>query len=49
MILIHINKGVWSLKLPHGYEVRGREETSGEALCKAAALATRIEALLKRR
>jgi hypothetical protein len=48
MILIHINKGAWSLKLPNGYEVRGREETSGEALCKAAALATRLEALIRR-
>jgi hypothetical protein len=49
MILIHITRGAWSLKLPNGYEIRGREETSGKALCKAAALATRIERLLVRR
>jgi hypothetical protein len=49
MILICVNKGDWSLKLPNGYELRGREATAGEALCKATALAARLEALLRRK
>lgn len=47
MILIHVNRGDWTLKLPNGYEVRGREATAGAALCKATALAARLESLLR--
>lgn len=48
MILINVTKGAWTLKLPNGYELRGQEATAGAALCKATAIAARIEARLRR-
>lgn len=48
MITIFVSKGAWSLTLPDGRKISGQAATSGEALCRAAALATRLEPLIKR-
>ncbi len=48
MIAISISRGAWSLTLPDGRKISGRAASSGEALCKATALATRLEPLIRR-
>lgn len=48
MIFISVNRGIWSLRLPDGRRISGRAATSGEALRKAAALATRLEPIIRR-
>lgn len=49
MISIYVSRGAWSLRLPDGLTISGRSATSGEALCKAASLATRLEPIIRRR
>jgi hypothetical protein len=48
MIAIYVSRGAWSLTLPDGRKISGRAASSGEALCKATALATRLEPIIRR-